>query len=655
MVLDSKLFVYKTDNGIAVMGIEEAQKDLIRKIPLYATSLIAVGITFFHLYTGARGTFDYLIQRPVHLLSLTALSFAVYPLKKEGGKIRIIDSILIIMSFSTLAYILVEHGRLLNTVAYVTKPQPLDWVFMIIALVVVLEAARRVVGFVLPLLGLIFLVTGYLLATMQLFPSLHVPKILDFWWVHAMFITSQGLWGVPTMVSATFIFLFVTFAAFLEATRVGRFMIDFSMALVGKTTGGPGKVAVIASSMFGTISGSAAANVYATGIFTIPTMKRFGFDKNFAGAVEVVASTGGQLMPPIMGAGAFVMAEFLGIPYIRIAAAAVLPAIIYYFSAFFAVHAEALKRNLRGLPPEEIKPMRRVLYEELGQALSFIIPIGALIYFLVKGISLYTAVFYSIIILLIVSMFRKESRLTPRTFYNAMENAAKNAIMIALACGVASIIVGVLNVTGWSVTLAQFLVGIAHGNIYILLVSAALFSILLGFGMPTTAAYILAASLVAPALIMSGFQDLPAHFYVYTFAIYSTITPPVALASYAAASISKGDPIKIALTAMKMVVPSFLIPVRFVINPTILLYGTPADIALEFFMLMVATMSVESGLFGWPLESKLVRTLLVIGGAIIIFPFSTQLPFLGNYVNYIAFVLIVLLFFVSLFKKYGNR
>jgi TRAP transporter 4TM/12TM fusion protein len=594
----------------------------------YLVSILAVGIAIFHLYTGAFGTFDALTQRPVHLLLLTALSFCVYPLfkgKSENIKLRIIDFILVMLALTALAYLLYNHERFMNTILYVDYPQPLDWLFTIITIALVLEAARRAIGLVLPVLAIVFLLGGYFLASLQLIPSSGIPKIPDYWWVHALYISTQGLWGIPTMVSATFIFLFVVLAALLEATKVGRFLIDFAFSLVGKSTGGPGKVAVVSSSLFGSISGSAAANVYATGIFTIPTMKKFGFDKNFAGAVEVVASTGGQLMPPIMGAGAFVMAEFLGIPYIRIAAAAIIPALLYYLAAFWAVHGEARKRGLMGLPSDQVRPFRVMMKEELGQFLTFFITIGVLVYMLMTGTSLYRAVFITIIVLVFVSSLRSESRLGPKSAWYALDSASKNATMIAMACGVASIIVGVLTLTGLGVLFSKLLVDFSHNNVYLLLISTAGLAIILGMGMPTTAAYILAAALIAPALITTGIEKLPAHFYVFTFAIYSTITPPVALAAYAAANISQGNPIKIATTAMKMVLPSFIIPIRYVLHPAILLIGSPLEILFDTVSLAIAVMAIESAIFSWPIKQPITRALFSLGAIGIILPIGSYI------------------------------
>ncbi len=627
------------------MGV--ISEDSLKRIARILISILAVGTASFHLYTGAFGTFDALIQRPVHLLLLTALSFCIYPFlgKSENLKARIVDFLLVVLTLISLAYILASHDRYLNTILYVDYPQTLDWVFTILVTALVLEAARRAVGAALPFLALVFLVASYMLATLQIFPGMGFPKIPDYWWVHAIFISTQGLWGIPTMVSATYIFLFVVLAALLEATKVGRFLIDFAISLVGRSTGGPGKVAVVSSSLFGSISGSAAANVYATGVFTIPTMKKFGFEKNFAGAVEVVASTGGQLMPPIMGAGAFVMAEFLGIPYIRIAAAAIIPAFLYYLATFWAVHAEAKRRGLTGLPSDQVRSFKSMMRDEMGQFITFFITIGALVAMLLSGSSLYRAVFITILILLFVSSLRAESRLGPRSFWFALETASKNATMIAMACGVASLIVGILTVTGLGVSFSKLLIDFSHGNVMLLLFAAALLAIILGMGMPTTAAYILAASLIAPALITSGVGKLPAHFYVFTFAIYSTITPPVALAAYAAANISQGDPIKTASLAIKMVMPSFIIPVRYVLHPAILLIGSPFSIITDILLLCIAVIAFEASIFSWPIEDKLTRALFAIGSLVIIFPLMT--PRLEG--DLIGFGIILLGFVLSLF------
>lgn len=584
-----------------------------------ATSILAIIITLFHLYTGAFGTFDALIQRPVHLLLLVALSFCIYPLGKDL-KFKIIDALLAILALFTLLYIILNHDRFINTILYVDKPTIADAIFTLLAIFLVLEASRRATGVTLSLVGVFFLLIGYLLATLRIFPELNIPKILDWWWIHAMLVSTQGLWSTPTMVSATYIFLFVVLASFLEASKVGRFFIDLAISLVGKMTGGPAKIAVFSSSLFGSISGSAAANVYATGIFTIPTMKKFGYSPAFAGAVEAVASTGGQLVPPIMGAAAFVMAEFIGVPYARIMLAAIIPALIYYFANYLAVHAEAKVKGLKGIPEEEVRPTKKVLKEDLWQFICFATTITLLVYMIMVGYSLYTSVFYSWAVLVLLSFVGKKTRLTPKNFANALAQAAKNATTVAVACGVASIIVGVLTITGFGHLIAQTFLKISQGNLILLILLTAVFTIILGMGMPTTAAYILAASLIAPALVSAGFSVFPTHFFIFTYAILSAITPPVALAAFAASNISGANAMRIGFTAVRIGLPLFLLPIRYIFYPHILLIGSPMDIFMDFILILLSTAAIVNAQFSWPIRFKLSRVLFGISGLLILLP-----------------------------------
>jgi TRAP transporter 4TM/12TM fusion protein len=320
-------------------------------------------------------------------------------------------------------------------------------------------------------------------------------------WVDGLFITTNGLWGIPTRVSATFIFLFVVLASFLEVTGAGRFLLDFAKALVGRRQGGAAKISVVASSLFGSLSGSAAANVYGTGIFTIPTMKKFGYKNSFAGATEVSASCGGQIMPPIMGAGAFIMAQFLGVDYIVIAAAAVIPALLYYISVYFSVHAETITQGIQPIPEEEIPSVRQVFREQLGYALSFFVTVVVLFYMLMKGFTIYRAVFLSLVVLMGVSTLQPQSRVGLGELTVALDKSARNATQIAMATASASIVLGALNTSGLGVIFGQYVVQLAGGAAVLLLGLVAVFAIILGFGMPTTAAYILAAALLGPALV----------------------------------------------------------------------------------------------------------------------------------------------------------
>ena len=307
----------------------------------FAISLLAIVTSLFHLYTGAFGIFGSLVQRSAHVYLLAALTFAIVPfMNRTEIRYRLVDIILIGFSLSGMVYVILNYGRLLNKTAYVTPPAQLDFVYTIISVILVIEATRRIVGRLLAAMVTLILVGG--IYSNELPAPFTSPAVPTSNWVDGLFVTTNGLWGIPTRVSATFIFLFVVMAAFLEVTGAGRFLLDFAKSLVGRRQGGAAKIAVVASTLFGSLSGSAAANVYGTGIFTIPTMKKFGYKNSFAGATEVAASCGGQIMPPIMGAGAFIMAQFLGIDYIVIALAAVIPAGLYYLSVYLSVHAETI-------------------------------------------------------------------------------------------------------------------------------------------------------------------------------------------------------------------------------------------------------------------------------------------------------------------------
>jgi len=433
-----------------------------------------------------------------------------------------------------------------------------------------------------------------------------------------MFLTPQAIFGIPAGVSATFIYLFILFGAFLEITGGGRFFINTALALVGRLTGGPAKVAVISSAMFGTISGSAAANVYGTGTFTIPLMKRFGYQPNFAGAVEAAASTGGQITPPILGAAAFVMAEYIGISYARICLAALIPAFLYYVSVYSGVHIEAVKKGLKGLPKEEIPILKRVL----SRGLHFLIPLAVLIYLIVGGYTPFRAAFMATVVLIGVAMIRKESRLNVQGIWKSLEKGATNAIMIGIACACAGIVVGALDVTGLGVNFVSMLLSISGGFFITTLVLVMIACIILGMGMPTTAAYILAALIGAPALIKLGISPLVAHMFVFGSCILSAITPPVALAAYAGAQIAGGEPMKVGWIACRLGFPTFIVPFLYVYNPVLLWIGSLSSI---FQGMVTATLGVLSFSFGidrwlWKELSWPKAALFLVAGVLLMIP-----------------------------------
>jgi TRAP transporter 4TM/12TM fusion protein len=591
----------------------------LRTVGKYAVSLVAIVTSLFHLYTGAFGIFGSLAQRSAHVYLLAVLTFAVVPfMGRRELRYRLVDLVLILLSFAGMAFIIANYSRMLNKTAYVTPPLPLDYVFTVISVILVIEATRRVVGRLLASVVTLILLGGFF---SNLLPSpLTSPAVQSSNWVDGLFITTNGLWGIPTRVSATFIFLFVVLAAFLEVTGAGRFLLDFAKALVGDRQGGAAKISVVASSLFGSLSGSAAANVYGTGIFTIPTMKKFGYKNSFAGATEVAASCGGQIMPPIMGAGAFIMAQFLGVDYITIAAAAIIPALLYYVSVYFSVHAETITQGIRPIPDDEIPTVKGVFREQLGYALSFFVTVIVLFYMLMQGYTIYRAVFLSVVVLMLASALQPQSRVGVGELTIALDKGARNATQIAMATASASIVLGTLNTSGLGVIFGQFVVGLAGGEVLLLLLLVAIFSIILGFGMPTTAAYILAAALLGPALVAVNMGGLPAQFFIFTFAVYSTITPPVALAAFAAGQVADADPITVALKAMKMVLPTFVIPIRYIFRPAILLQMSTFDIVVDTVALIVGVIAVQAGLWGWPVKKPVARAFAVVGAALLILP-----------------------------------
>jgi TRAP transporter 4TM/12TM fusion protein len=607
------------EGSMAVTNEQPGDSKRLRSAGKYAISLIAITTSLFHLYTGAFGIFGSLVQRSAHVYLLAALTFAIVPfMGKRELRYRIVDVVLMLLSFSGMIYVILNYERMLNKTAYVTPPAQLDFLFTVISIVLVIEATRRIVGRLLAAVVALILVGGF--SSGELPPPFTSPQVAPSNWVDGLFVTTNGLWGIPTRVSATFIFLFVVLAAFLEVSGAGRFLIDFAKALVGRRQGGAAKVAVVASSLFGSLSGSAAANVYGTGIFTIPTMKRFGYKNSFAGSTEVAASCGGQIMPPIMGAGAFIMAQFLGVNYIVIAAAAVIPAALYYVSVYFSVHAETITQGIQPIPEDEIPETMEVLRDQFGYALTFFMTVAALLYMLTQGYTIYRAVFLSVIILMIASTAQPQSRVGLGELGLALDKGARNATQIAMATASASIVLGTLNTSGIGVIFGQFVVSLAGGAVVLLLVLVAIFAIILGFGMPTTAAYILAAALLGPALTAVNMGGLAAQFYVFTFAVYSTITPPVALAAFAAGQVADADPITVALKAMKMVLPTFIIPVRYIFRPAILLQMPPVAIVIDTVALLVAVIAIQAGLWGWPVENVVARGFAVLGALLLILP-----------------------------------
>jgi TRAP transporter 4TM/12TM fusion protein len=528
-------------------------------------------MSLFHFYTGGFGLWLALKQRALHLAFALALIFLTYPTTKKGfgsdkAKVPFIDMVLAVLGAVSCIYLIVFYKELVFRAGL---PNNIDLIMGAITILLVLEATRRAIGPELPIVVIVFLLYAYLGPYMPGYfahRGFSLNRIIEH-----LYMQTEGIFGIPLGVSSSFVYLFILFGAVLNKTGMGKFFIDLSLALAGHTTGGPAKVAVIASGLMGSISGSSVANVVTTGSFTIPLMKSIGYNKDFAGAVEAAASTGGQIMPPVMGAAAFVMSEFLNIPYIKIAIAAVIPAIIYYVAVMITVHLEACKYNLTGLPRERL-PKAKLVLKEKGH---LIIPLIVLIYLLVRGFTPLFSSFWAIVLSLAASMVKKETRLDLKGFLGAFEDGARGALGVAAACASAGMVVGVVTLTGFGLKIASSVVALGRGNVILTLFFTMIASILLGMGLPTTAKYIVLSIMAAPALIRLGVLPLAAHMFILYFGVIADLTPPVAVAAYAGAGIAGGNTMRTGFQAVRLAVAGFIIPFIFAINPALMgLEGT---------------------------------------------------------------------------------
>ena len=580
--------------------------------------VVGAGISLFHLYTGGFGVVEAYLQRTIHLMSLMALAFLVFPTYRKWSSRTnaLFDLPLGLLCLIIGVYLFIHHDRIVGREWYYDPMTTMDVVFGILLIILTLESARRVVGLALPLIATCFIAYG-LFGDKLPYPFTIKPPPPSVFLDH-MFLTPQAIFGIPVGVSATFVFLFILFGAFLEKTGGGQFIINFAMALVGRTTGGPAKVAVVASSMFGMVSGHSVANVYGTGTFTIPLMKRMGYKPEFAGAVEAAASAGGQIMPPIMGAAAFIMAEILGVSYLTVCAAAILPAILYYVAVFTSTHIEALRLGLGSLSKEEVPSLSKVLKE----GFHFLLPVILLVVVLIRGYTPFRAAFIAIVALLAVSMLRKESRIGLRAFLEALVQGAKNSIVIATTCACAGIIVGVLDATGLGLKFVTIVVSLSGGIFPIALVLVMFSCLILGMGVPTAPAYIIAAMIAAPALIRFGAEPIVAHMFVFYSALLSAITPPVALAAYAGAAIAGGRVMATGVHASKLGFVKFLVPYLFVYNSALLAIGPPAFVTWSFFTAFVGTVAFSIALEGYFLTAVAPwqRLIFVASGLMCLIP-----------------------------------
>lgn len=580
-------------------------------------AIICICFSLFQIYTGLFGTLDAMIQRCIHLSFGICLVFLLCPTKKswvKEGRFHPIDVILAVIAMIPPIYILVNYQQLILRAGTVT---PVDAVVGLVGIIMVLEAARRIVGLPIVIVVLCFLAYGFLGPYMP-GPLAHRGLTIKQMVGH-LFFTTEGVFGIPLGVSSTFIFLFILFGAYLEKTGLGKFFIDIANAIAGWASGGPAKVAVISSALQGTISGSSVANVVGSGSFTIPMMKKLGYHKNFAGAVEAAASTGGQLMPPIMGAAAFLMAEFVGIPYMEVVKAAIVPAILYFLGVFLGVHFEAKKNHLEGTPRSQLPAWTKIMKEEGHLA----IPLIAIIGLLASGYTPMKAALAGIFISIGTAMLRANTRMSFWDIVDGLVKGARGALGVIIACASAGMIIGIVTKTGVGLKLASALVTVASGNFMLLLLCTMLTSLILGMGVPTTANYVITSTIAAPALIQLGVPILAAHMFVFYFGIIADITPPVALAAYAGSAISGGDPLKTGVNASKLGIAAFIIPYVFVLSPQLLGIGATFGSVLFTTITAIIGMTGISGAMIGQFYCKaniLERLILLAGGLCLIDP-----------------------------------
>lgn len=534
-----------------------------------AVALIAIFTSLFHVYMNSASLMILIKKNAIHLGLMLALTFLMYPASKKSSLTAPskLDWMLSVLGFSVGFYIVLTYDGLIERSLV---PNSTDYVFAIIAILLTLEAGRRTVGAILPILSIFFIFYakfGYIFPGMLAHQGFTWKRILT-----RMYLTDNGIFGVTLMVSASYVFMFILFGAFLNRSGAAKFFNDFSLAFAGRLRGGPAQVAVMASGLMGTISGSSQANVATTGSFTIPLMKEVGYEPKFAGAVEAAASTGGILMPPIMGAASFMMASFLGIPYLTVMKAGIIPALFYYFSIMVMVNFEARKIGLKGMDESQI-PNLSIVLKEQGHMM---LPIVMILILLVKGITPLYAAFFGLIVTIFTSMLRKSTRMSYKDVLCALEEGAKSAVPVATACAVVGFIVGVVSMTGLGQTVAHNIIQLSGGQLWLALILVMTASIFLGMGLPATACYIITASIAAPALVKMGVDPLAAHFFAFYYGTLSAVIPPVALTSYTAAGIAGANPTDVAFNGFKLAFAGIIIPYMFVYSPILLMQGATA-------------------------------------------------------------------------------
>jgi len=619
----------------------------LEKLRYLVAGAIAICWSLFQIYGAWNVTLDAMILRAAHVGFALSLAFLLNPSFKSKPRLSfVIDALLMLLGIGVGLHIITNFDRIIQRIISVDPMSSGDLFFGFLAVPLILEATRRTVRAALAIVGTCFCL--YALTGPYLFGTLRHSAADIYEWVEYLYLTTGGIFGVPTGVSATFVFLFILFVAFLQKTRVSTFYLDLAFALTGRSRGGAAKASVVASSFFGTISGSAVANTVGTGSFTIPLIIESGYKRHFAGAVEALASTGGQLMPPIMGAAAFVMAELTGIPYWDICKSAAFPALLFYGAAFFMIHLEALKMDLKGLEKEALPNLKLTLKHGAHK----LFPVVVLITFLALDYTVTKAALMAIFSTMVVFVLDRKSldfyegvkeatRSGPRETLRVLldgvvmvlvglgktlDEGAKKALTVAVACICAGIIVGVITLSGFGLRFSSILNAFSGGHLLLALILVAMCAVILGMGMATTADYITVSTLAVPALYVLGVSPLPAHMFAMYFACLSMISPPVALAAYAAAGIAQTGPWRVCFTAMRLGIVAYLIPFMFAYNPALLLVGTTEVVVRACITALIGVIALSGATMGFLFRRMNPIERIIIGGAGIasIFPGLTS-------------------------------
>lgn len=591
----------------------------MRKLSGYAglvVGVVAIVMSVYHVY--ARLTVYAPDQHALLFITLgfsLVLSFLLWPARKDRTPDRVPweDLALAALSLGCVGYMFVNYEYIVNRFPTAHPLAPMDMVVGVVGILLVLEATRRTIGASLPIVAIVFLVYG--LAGNWFGGFLHHRGLSLEITVDQSWFTTEGVFGAPMTVAGTYVILFIIFGTFLEKSGAGAFFMNFANAIAGGARGGPGKVAVVSSSLFGTISGSAVANVMVDGWLTIPMMKKTGFKPEAAAAIEAVASTGGQIMPPIMGAAAFVMAEFLGASYTSVMIAAAIPALFYYGALFAAIHFNAVRSGLKGLPKEELPILGQIM---IKQAHLFL-PVVVLLTLLLYGFTPTYAAIMATVALVAISWLRPKTGLGPRACIEALAEGAIHTVPVAMACAAAGIVIGIVLQTGLALRFTAFLIDFTYGQLVLALLITMVAGIILGMGMPTTPAYIMQAALLVPAIIKLGVEPMAAHMFAFYFSCLSAVTPPVALAVYAAASIGGASLWGAGWQAVKFAAAGFIVPFFFIYNPSLLFSGSWGEILWAVATGSVGVVALAAGLEGYFLRTaNWLERVLFLGAAFLL-------------------------------------